>query len=247
MFARLPGQQGEDIFAGATTTVRSAFPNSRLDSLNNHNYQSPPLPPHHNHQSHQSHNYAAATAGSSATGVTQQPHGMGNQLLSPYDPAIARDVLATTATTLNNGAGAAADAFATASSDGSSSGSNLLPATDDDDWWSNAIEEDTFDSPLAFDASENGLWNGRFVPPPPRPPFLDESVAADGLTTCDLCTWAWQRNAYSLDGSIDASGEIGWAFTLIVVSIISALIGAIVMVVVLRCKRIKSTNANGMY
>ncbi|XP_075163316.1 uncharacterized protein LOC142235948 [Haematobia irritans] len=43
----------------------------------------------------------------------------------------------------------------------------------------------------------------------------------------------------------DASGEIGWAFTLIVVSIISALIGAIVMVVVLRCKRIKSTNANG--
>ncbi|TMW52894.1 hypothetical protein DOY81_002010, partial [Sarcophaga bullata] len=92
---------------------------------------------------------------------------------------------------------------------------------------------------------ENGLWNGRFVPPPPRPPFLDESVAADGLTTCDLCTWAWQRNAYSLDGSIDTSGELGWAFTLIVVSIISALIGAIVMVIVLRCRRIKSTNANG--
>lgn len=72
----------------------------------------------------------------------------------------------------------------------------------DEDWWANAIEVDTFDSPLAFDASENGLWNGHFVPPPPRPPFLDESVAADGLTTCDLCTWAWQRNAYSLDGSI---------------------------------------------
>ncbi|KAH8274270.1 hypothetical protein KR026_002578 [Drosophila bipectinata] len=106
----------------------------------------------------------------------------------------------------------------------------------DEDWWANAIEVDTFDSPLAFDASENGLWNGHFVPPPPRPPFLDESVAADGLTTCDLCTWAWQRNAYSLDGSIDPAGELGWAFTLIIVSIISALIGAIVMVIVLRCR-----------
>lgn len=90
----------------------------------------------------------------------------------------------------------------------SMSGSNSLLLADPftgeegDDWWSNAIEEDTFTSPLAFDASENGLWNGRFVPPPPRPPFLDESVAADGLTTCDLCTWAWQKNAYSLDGSI---------------------------------------------
>ncbi|KAH8297605.1 hypothetical protein KR054_004142 [Drosophila jambulina] len=116
---------------------------------------------------------------------------------------------------------------------------------DDEQWWANAIEVDTFDSPLAFDASENGLWNGHFVPPPPRPPFLDESVAADGLTTCDLCTWAWQRNAYSLDGSIDTGGELGWAFTLIIVSIISALIGAIVMVIVLRCRRIKSANANG--
>uniref|UniRef100_T1GGV3 Uncharacterized protein n=1 Tax=Megaselia scalaris TaxID=36166 RepID=T1GGV3_MEGSC len=64
---------------------------------------------------------------------------------------------------------------------------------EDDDWWANALEEDLFESPLAFDASENGLWNGRFVPPPPRPPFLDDSVATDGLTTCDLCTWAWQR------------------------------------------------------
>lgn len=74
---------------------------------------------------------------------------------------------------------------------------------DDADWWLNAIEEDSFNSPLPFDASEGGLWNGRFVPPPPRPPFLDESVATDGLTTCDLCTWAWHdRNAYSLDGSI---------------------------------------------
>lgn len=75
--------------------------------------------------------------------------------------------------------------------------------TYDPDWWANAIEEDTFYSPLPFDNSEHGLWNGRFVPPPPRPPFLDDAVAADGLTTCDLCTWAWNdKNAFSLDGAL---------------------------------------------
>lgn len=206
MFPRLPGQQDDDIFAGASTTVRSAFPNSRLDSLTNHNYQShePPLPPPHH--SHPSHHYAGSPLHVPPTLATQQPpltfgNGGGNQLLSPHDPAIATDFLATAATFGDAAAAAGAEAIATATGAGSSSSSSLLPANDDD-WWSNAIEEDTFDSPLAFDASENGLWNGRFVPPPPRPPFLDESVAADGLTTCDLCTWAWQRNAYSLDGSI---------------------------------------------
>lgn len=70
----------------------------------------------------------------------------------------------------------------------------------DPNWW---LSADGFESPLPFDASESGLWNGRFVPPPPRPPFLDESTATDGLTTCDLCTWAWHdRNAFSLDASI---------------------------------------------
>ncbi|XP_034483310.1 uncharacterized protein LOC117788611 [Drosophila innubila] len=186
MFARLPAAGGgSDIYQhqdqdeDATSTLRSAFPNSRLDSLAAH-----PTP------------------------ATEHDASLDSQLAAP---------------------------------DTVDTGYNPL----DDDWWSNAIEVDTFDSPLAFDASENGLWNGHFVPPPPRPPFLDESVAADGLTTCDLCTWAWQRNAYSLDGSIDKAGELGWAFTLIVVSIISALIGAIVMVIVLRCRRIKSANANG--
>lgn len=71
------------------------------------------------------------------------------------------------------------------------------------DWWSNAIEEDSIYSPLPFDASESGLWNGRFVPPPPRPPFWDDTIREDGLTTCDLCTWALHdRNAFNLDGSI---------------------------------------------
>lgn len=126
-------------------------------------------------------------------------------MLSPYDPTISSDFLATA--TINDAIENVANSLAGSngiSGSISSISNSFLPANinDDDDFWLNAIEEDTFESPLAFDASENGLWNGRFVPPPPRPPFLDESVAADGLTTCDLCTWAWQRNAYSLDGSI---------------------------------------------
>lgn len=141
MFPRLAAAaSGADLYQDATTTLRSAFPNSRLDSLAAH-----PTP------------------------AVEQDSGLDSQLATPPEHA------------------------------GADVGYN--PELDDD-WWSNAIEVDTFDSPLAFDASENGLWNGHFVPPPPRPPFLDESVAADGLTTCDLCTWAWQRNAYSLDGSI---------------------------------------------
>lgn len=99
----------------------------------------------------------------------------------------------------------------TAAVTSSVSDSMASPLTDDltsvnSDWWTNAIEEDSFYSPLPFDASESGLWNGRFVPPPPRPPFWDDTITSDGLTTCDLCTWALHdRNAFSLDGSI--SGE----------------------------------------
>ncbi|XP_070071694.1 uncharacterized protein [Drosophila takahashii] len=135
-----------DIYQDASSTLRSVFPNSRLDSL---------------------------------AGVDRR---MESQVPGPQDS----DAVGTTPTSV---------------------GYNPL---EDDDWWANAIEVDTFDSPLAFDASENGLWNGHFVPPPPRPPFLDESVAADGLTTCDLCTWAWQRNAYSLDGSIGGRPQPWW-------------------------------------
>lgn len=87
--------------------------------------------------------------------------------------------------------------------DGPASLKNDFDLALDADFWSNAIEEDSFYSPLPFDASERGLWNGRFVPPPPRPPFWDDSITSDGLTTCDLCTWAsHERNAYGLDGSI---------------------------------------------
>lgn len=203
MFPRLQGPITDDTFLGATTTVRTAFPNSRLESLTNYNHNQPQQPQqqsslrHHNNdqqQQQQQHNYVQSTA--------TPAYNIGNtQLLSPYDPSVTADFMATA--NLNSNIDAIADSISSSSSSSSSISNSFLPANnDDDDFWLNAIEEDTFESPLAFDNSENGLWNGRFVPPPPRPPFLDESVAADGLTTCDLCTWAWQRNAYSLDGSI---------------------------------------------
>ncbi|GAB0095650.1 uncharacterized protein DMENIID0001_110550 [Sergentomyia squamirostris] len=126
-------------------------------------------------------------------------------------------------------------------------GDDTINLTTDLDFWSNVIEENLLNSPLAFDASEGGLWNGKFVPPPPRPPFLEETVSSDGLTTCDLCSWAWrERNAFSLDGPInESSGDLGWALTLITVSLLSALIGAIVMVIFFRCRRLKAANAAG--
>lgn len=70
------------------------------------------------------------------------------------------------------------------------------------EFWKN-YDDDMFGSPMPFDASEGGLWNGRFVPPPPRPPFMDDAVTTDGVTTCDLCTWAFQdKSAFSLEGSL---------------------------------------------
>ncbi|KAH8297599.1 hypothetical protein KR054_004135 [Drosophila jambulina] len=105
-------------------------------------------------------------------------------------------------------------------------------------------DDDLFGSPMAFDASENGLWNGRFVPPPPRPPFfVDEPVLSDGLTTCDLCSWAMPtKSTFMFEGTIEKATELGWPLTLIIVSVLSALLGAIIMIAVVRCRRKKSSN-----
>lgn len=82
-------------------------------------------------------------------------------------------------------------------------------ASFDAEFWK-SYDDDMFNSPMAFDASEGGLWNGRFVPPPPRPPFMEENVVTDGLTTCDLCTWAFQeKNAFSLEGSLGKHSHCG--------------------------------------
>ncbi|XP_017775947.1 PREDICTED: uncharacterized protein LOC108562190 isoform X2 [Nicrophorus vespilloides] len=105
------------------------------------------------------------------------------------------------------------------------------------DWWSEVAEEDAV-SALRLDDGDGGLWSGNFVPPPPRPLFLDDTATPDGVTTCDLCSWAWQdgKSTYTLDTTL-APGELGWVLTLVIVSLISAVIGAIVMIVVLQCKR----------
>nr|XP_029735871.1 uncharacterized protein LOC109420805 isoform X1 [Aedes albopictus] len=110
------------------------------------------------------------------------------------------------------------------------------------------IEEDM----QVIDTIDQSYWNGKFVPPPPRPPFLEESIAPDGLTTCDLCSWAWQdKGTLSLDGAIKEifspadTKEFSWTFTLVVVSLTSAVLGAIIMIVFLRCKRIRA-NQNGL-
>lgn len=77
------------------------------------------------------------------------------------------------------------------------------------DWFAGVAEEEL----LYYTGVGNdvdSLWAviGSFVPPPPRPPYLpEESIATDGLTTCDLCSWAWRndRHSFSLDGTLGKS------------------------------------------
>ncbi|XP_021936848.1 uncharacterized protein LOC110838190 isoform X3 [Zootermopsis nevadensis] len=108
------------------------------------------------------------------------------------------------------------------------------------DWWAGAVEEDAI-RPLPLDG-EGGLWTSSFIPPPPRPDFLDDRVTPDGLTTCDLCTWAWhERGHFFLDPTHETSGELGWVLTLAIVSILSAAVGAVVMVTVLQCRKSPDT------
>uniref|UniRef100_T1GYV6 Uncharacterized protein n=1 Tax=Megaselia scalaris TaxID=36166 RepID=T1GYV6_MEGSC len=102
------------------------------------------------------------------------------------------------------------------------------------------VDDDLFGSPMPFDASENGLWNGRFVPPPPRPPFLmDDPIISEGISsTCDLCSWAMPtKSTFIFEGTIEKASELGWPLTLIIVSVLSAILGAILMVIVVRCRR----------
>ncbi|XP_012059613.1 PREDICTED: TSC22 domain family protein 1 [Atta cephalotes] len=118
------------------------------------------------------------------------------------------------------------------------------PSVNDMDWFAGVAEEEL----LYYTGVGNdvdSLWAviGSFVPPPPRPPYLpEESIATDGLTTCDLCSWAWRndRHSFSLDGTLEAPGELGWVLTLVIVSLVSAGIGAVVMMTLLHCRRIKS-------
>lgn len=85
------------------------------------------------------------------------------------------------------------------------------PGVNDMDWFAGVAEEEL----LYYTGVGNdvdSLWAviGSFVPPPPRPPYLpEEGVTTDGLTTCDLCSWAWRndRHSFSLDGTLGKSNR----------------------------------------
>lgn len=114
-----------------------------------------------------------------------------------------------------------------------------ISSWEDANWWSGAYEEDTTHS-LELDG-ENGAWARGFLPPPPRPNFLEMDIPTDGLTTCDLCTWA-----SDVHGNITSRSSLAffpWSITLIIVSILSALVGAALMVSVRHCfKRVNTNN-----
>ncbi|XP_011697923.1 PREDICTED: TSC22 domain family protein 1 [Wasmannia auropunctata] len=136
------------------------------------------------------------------------------------------------------------DISATVTGSTTTSTNTVHPSVNDMDWFAGVAEEEL----LYYTGVGNdvdSLWAviGSFVPPPPRPPYLpEESIATDGLTTCDLCSWAWRndRHSFSLDGTLEAPGELGWVLTLVIVSLVSAGIGAVVMMTLLHCRRIKS-------
>ncbi|XP_012230467.1 midnolin homolog isoform X3 [Linepithema humile] len=141
------------------------------------------------------------------------------------------------------------DISVTVTSTTTTSTNTVHPSVNDMDWFAGVAEEEL----LYYTGVGNdvdSLWAviGSFVPPPPRPPYLpEESIATDGLTTCDLCSWAWRndRHSFSLDGTLEAPGELGWVLTLVIVSLVSAGIGAIVMLTLLHCRRIKSAGGRG--
>uniref|UniRef100_A0A8D8PU83 Uncharacterized protein n=1 Tax=Cacopsylla melanoneura TaxID=428564 RepID=A0A8D8PU83_9HEMI len=95
------------------------------------------------------------------------------------------------------------------------------------------------------------FWGKSFLPPPPRPHYLEDSdtenIVNDGLTTCDLCSWALGNPPPLID--VRGSGLLSWTLTLVIVSIISAVIGAVVMVTVLHCRRggVSTSSSSGSH
>lgn len=76
----------------------------------------------------------------------------------------------------------------------------------DPSWAANILNVDD-ESPIPLDASEGGFFTGTFLPPPPRPLFLDDCATPDGVTTCDLCTWAWQQDSNGVHGYDATKGK----------------------------------------
>ncbi|BES89614.1 Hypothetical protein NTJ_02421 [Nesidiocoris tenuis] len=110
---------------------------------------------------------------------------------------------------------------------------------DDASWWAGALEEDSTKG-LELDSDE-ASWARGFLPPPPRPAFLEHEIHSDGLTTCDLCSWATSsyHSSNNTAGDVDS---LPWSVTLIIVSLFSAIVGATLMVTLRHC--FKRLNAN---
>ncbi|CAB3385923.1 Hypothetical predicted protein [Cloeon dipterum] len=133
-------------------------------------------------------------------------------------------------------------------------------ATADDDWWADAEEMDSLmpvsalqnlvDIPL----SSESISSIGFLPPPPRPSAeilaLDELGSEAFTSSCDLCSWAWSNPAFAIDPNRISPlapvsyGELGWTLTLIIVALLSAVIGAIVTVTILHCRRMKGIQSS---
>ncbi|XP_044745280.1 uncharacterized protein LOC123307126 [Coccinella septempunctata] len=112
---------------------------------------------------------------------------------------------------------------------------------------SNVTKSGWYEESVLFmlDVSENGLFSGVFVPPPPRPIFFNASAIPDDLTTCDLCSWAWKKSKIlTTESSFDIPNQVEWLFSLVIVSIISASLGAIAMIIFFQCKRSKNMVQN---
>ncbi|KAF4526647.1 hypothetical protein B566_EDAN015198 [Ephemera danica] len=99
-----------------------------------------------------------------------------------------------------------------------------------DGWWNDAEEVLAPGLPLA--SLGNELLS--FVPPPPRPSlFMLEELGSEAFTaTCDLCTLLLPVLPTAALG-----GELGWVLTLTAVALLSAVIGAAVMVTVMHCRK----------
>lgn len=84
---------------------------------------------------------------------------------------------------------------------------NTAASTIADTGWAADILGSDEESPIPLDASEGGFFTGSFLPPPPRPLFLDDCATPDGVTTCDLCTWAWQQDNNGVYGYDATKGK----------------------------------------
>ncbi|KAK2706160.1 uncharacterized protein LOC136030094 [Artemia franciscana] len=122
---------------------------------------------------------------------------------------------------------------------------------EDDNWWNDAdvidlVEENGWEEPMACDSFEFCEAFPSFVPPPPAPPFMSELVQeglkldnVDDEERCIMCDWINSNFTGSLLSNTEIPQQRAWISMLIIVALASAMIGAILMIFLLRCRRLK--------